>query len=56
MEDDNPLTELYLNLLARAIDKERCDEAHPAFVTIIEQMSPDEAMVMYGNSGRAKAG
>ena len=47
MEDDNPLTELYLNLLARAIDKERQDEAHPAFVKIIEQLSPDEAMVMY---------
>ena len=47
MEDENPLTELYLNLLARAIDKERCNEAHPAFVKIIEQLSPDEAMVMY---------
>ena len=47
MEDGNLLTELYLNLLARAIDKERCNEAHPAFVKIIEQMSPDEAMVMY---------
>lgn len=47
MEDDNPLTELYLNLLARAIDKERQSEAHPGFVRIIEQMSPDEAMVMY---------
>jgi len=46
MEDENPLTELYLNLLARAIDKERCSEAHPAFVKIIEQMSPDEALVM----------
>jgi hypothetical protein len=47
MEDENPLSELYLNLLARAIDKERCNEAHPAFVKIIEQMSPDEAMVMW---------
>ena len=47
IEDNNPLTKLYLNLLARAIDKERCNEAHPAFVKIIEQMSPDEAMVMY---------
>jgi hypothetical protein len=47
MEDDNPLTELYLNLLARAIDKDRYDEAHPAFVKIIEQLSPDEAMVVY---------
>ena len=47
MDDGNPLTELYLNLLARAIDKERCNEAHPAFVKIIEQLSPDEAMVMW---------
>jgi hypothetical protein len=47
MEDDNPLTKLYLNLLTRAIDKERCNEAHPAFLKIIEQMSPDEAMVMW---------
>lgn len=46
MEDDNPLTELYLNLLARAIDKERQSEAHPAFVKIIEQMSPDEAILV----------
>ena len=52
MEDDNPLTELYLNLLARAIDKKRCNEAHPAFVKIIEQMSSDEAMVMWQFSKR----
>jgi hypothetical protein len=52
MEDTNPLTELYLNLLARAIDRERCGEAHPAFVKIIEQMSPDEAVVMSHFRGR----
>lgn len=46
MEDENPLTELFLNLLARAIDKERCGEAHPAFVRIIEQLSPDEAVIL----------
>lgn len=54
MEDENLLTELYLNLLARAIDKERCNEAHPAFVKIIEQMSPDEAMIMYRFRGRGR--
>ena len=32
MEDDNVLTELFLNLLTRAIDRERFGEAHPAFV------------------------
>jgi hypothetical protein len=47
MEDDNPLTELFLNLLARAIDKERIGEAHPAFVRIIEQLSPDEGVLLY---------
>jgi len=47
MEDDNPLTELYVNLLARAIDKERQGEAHPAFVRIIDQLSPDEALLLF---------
>lgn len=46
-EDENPLVQLYLELLKRAIDKERCDEAHPAFVKIIEQLSPDEALMLF---------
>jgi hypothetical protein len=46
IEDSNPLQDLYLNLLARAIDKDRQDEAHPAFVHILSQMSPDEAVLM----------
>lgn len=45
--DDNPVHRLYIELLKRAIDKSRCHEAHPAFVKIIDQLSPDEAMVMY---------
>jgi len=47
MEDENPLTELYLNLLARAIDRARQNEAHPAFVRIIDQLSPDEALILF---------
>lgn len=47
LEDDNYLTELYLNLLKRAIDKNRVNEAHPAFRNIIDQLSPDEAMLLY---------
>jgi len=47
MEDENPLTELYLSLLARAIDKERIEEAHPAFVHVIEQLTPDEGIVLF---------
>lgn len=47
LEDDNYLTDLYLNLLTRAIDKERINEAHPAFFNIIEQLSPDEALILF---------
>ena len=46
LEDDNYLTDLYLSLLQRAIDKERINEAHPAFFHIIEQLSPDEAFLL----------
>ena len=47
LPEDNPLKELYLNLLARAIDRERQNEAHPAFVRIIDQLSPEEAMLLW---------
>lgn len=46
MVDGDILTEMYLNLLARAIDRDHVGEAHPAFVKIIEQLSPDEALIM----------
>ncbi len=45
-EEDSPITDLYLNLLRRAIDRSRVDEAHPAFLKIIGQLSPDEAMIL----------
>jgi len=44
---DDIISELFVNLLARAIDKERVNEAHPAFTQIINQLSPDEAVVIY---------
>lgn len=37
---------MYVNLLARAMDKERVSEAHPAFVQVICQLAPDEAMLI----------
>ena len=37
---------LYINLLARAIDRERVGEAHPAFVNIAAQLAPDEVNVI----------
>lgn len=47
MEDDNLVTELFVNLLTRCIDRSRVGEAHPAFPRIIEQLAPDEAMILY---------
>ncbi len=47
LDENNYLTDLYLELLKRAIDKERVSEAHPAFFSLIEQISPDEALVLY---------
>lgn len=47
LETENYLTDLYINLLSRAIDKERVQEAHPAFYHIIDQLSADEAMILY---------
>jgi hypothetical protein len=43
---DPPLRQLYVNLLAASMDKETAHKAHPAFVEIIKQLSPDEARVV----------
>lgn len=47
LEENNPLTELFLNLLAKSIDRERISEAHPAFIHIIGQLSTDEALILF---------
>lgn len=40
------LSDLYANLLAAAMDKETASGAHPAFVEIIKQLTPDEAKII----------
>lgn len=40
------LRELYANLLATSIDSKTIHEAHPAFVQVIQQLSPDEAKML----------
>lgn len=37
---------LYINLLARMIDRERVGEAHPAFINVLSQLAPDEIIVV----------
>lgn len=46
LEEDNYLTDFYLNLLSKAINKEKCNLAHPAFPNIIHQLSPDEVLIL----------
>jgi len=41
-----PLAELYANLLATSMDKNSASQAHPGFVDIIRQLTPDEARVV----------
>lgn len=45
-EDGNPISSLYVNLLARAMDRERLGDAHPAFVLLIGQLAPDEILIL----------
>lgn len=40
------LSDLYANLLAASMDKATASEAHPAFVEIIRQLTPDEARLV----------
>jgi len=43
---EESLSDMYANLLAAAMDKKTASGAHPAFVEIIKQMTPDEAKLM----------
>jgi len=43
---EETLREMYANLLAAAMDSKRSASAHPSFVSILEQLSPDEALLL----------
>lgn len=43
---ESSLSDLYANLLAAAMDKTTASGAHPAFVEIIKQLTPDEAKLV----------
>ncbi len=40
-------TDMMLNLLAAAMDKERVADVHPAFSRMARDLAPDEAMILY---------
>ena len=43
---DEELSQLYINLLAKASTVQTIDQAHPSFVNIIGNLSPDEAVLL----------
>lgn len=45
--EDEFLSSMYVELLKRACDKNRVNEAHPAFINIIPQLSTDEAIMIF---------
>jgi len=48
---DDRLAELYTELLAQASNRDTVDKAHPSFVNVINNLSPDEAVLL----GKLKA-
>lgn len=47
VDDESIIGEMFSNLLAKAIDKTTQDKAHPAFPKIIQQLSEDEAIILF---------
>ena len=54
VREDNIIADLFVNLLSRAIDQDRVGEAHPAFVSIISQLSSDEALIIWFANSKVK--
>jgi hypothetical protein len=44
--DQERLREMYANLLAAAMNKGSASNVHPAFVHVVQQITPDEAIVL----------
>jgi len=47
LEEENILFDMFVELLASAISKKNASKVHPAFAQIINQLSPDEAIMIY---------
>lgn len=45
-QGDEVLHDLYLNLLATAMDRCSAERAHPSFVELLKQLSPDEGRIL----------
>jgi hypothetical protein len=56
MEEDNPMAQMFVNLLSQAIDKDTQPKVHPGFVSVLEQMIPDEALLLHKLHGKGLLG
>jgi hypothetical protein len=54
-DDQSVVGEMFERLLARAMDRDRVAEAHPAFVQIVGQLAPDEAVLIAQIAGSSPA-
>lgn len=50
------LREMYANLLAAAMHKPSASKAHPSFITVLQSLSPDEALILHRISRRYQQG
>ena len=46
VHDKEGLSDMFVNLLANAMDKDQVKKAHPSFVNVISELSPDEARLL----------
>lgn len=46
VHDNEELSQMFVNLLANAMDKDEVQKAHPSFVNVISELSPDEAKLV----------
>ncbi len=44
--ESEELSEMFVNLLANAMDKDRVEKAHPSFVNVVSELSSDEAKLI----------
>lgn len=52
--DEEQLREMYANLLASAMLKGTASSVHPAFVQVIQQLTPDEALLLRSVAARGR--
>jgi hypothetical protein len=51
--EDTPINQMFSELLSRSMDRERVNEAHPAYPIIIKQLSSDEAKILNNLKSRS---